>query len=142
MNKRAGFNFQTYLIGLLLVMGILFSFAAAYVDMAEKYGLDTASAEDFGNTYNKVSDITTATKSMEEKTTDTNLGTESSAATNYGGALEIMKIITGLLSLPKEMIASIGNTFEIPPIWIAIAIAMIVILIVTTVLFMIFQTRG
>ncbi len=142
MNKKGEFDFRTYLIGITLVMGILVTLSMSYSSMAQKYGVSTTSATNFSNTYNKLSTIQTFTGEADTGLTGSKLNDQATSTEFWGNMLSLGKKIYGLISLPKEMIADVFNTIPIDPIWKKIAILIIVILFVTSFIFLIFQSRG
>ena len=115
-NNKGSFDLQTYLIGIVLVIGILVTFGTVYSNMAKSYSIDTTQADSFSNTYNKLEEVSTITGEMEADSTAANLGTEAQATTFYGSTLSLIKKIGSIISIPKEMIISMVNSLSIPPI--------------------------
>ena len=142
MNKKAEFDLRTYLIGTVLVMGILVTFAMSYSSMASKYGVSTASAGQFNATYNKLSTVQTFTDEQSKQLTDSKLNDASQSTEFWGNTLSTAKKIFALVSLPISLIGDVFKTIPIDPLWQDIAIMLIVILFVTAFIFMIFQSRG
>ena len=142
MNKKAGFDFQSYLIGLVLIVGIIVTFSAFYMDSAETYNLDTTTTQNFSDTYNKISELTDATSDLQGSSEEANLGNENAATNFYGSMIALIKIISSIYTVPIAIINGVGDTIGIPAIWVQITTLLIVILVVTTTLFMIFQGRG
>lgn len=144
MDKKAEFDFRTYLIGITLVMGILVTFAMSYMSMAQQYGLSTTSASQFNATYNKLDSIATFTDTANSQIQGSTLNDESAAENTqfWGSMLSLSKRIYGLITLPQALIGDMFNTIPIAPIWKDIAIYIIVILFVTAFIFLVFQNRG
>jgi len=142
MDKRAAFDFRMYLIALLIVMGALVSFSQVYISMAGKYGVTTTNATSFSNTYNRINEVAGITESATTLSSGADLGDESATTTNYGNVVSMLKTIMGALGLPKAMIIDMSSTLGVPSIWITIATLVVVILVITTFIFMVFQTRG
>ena len=143
LNKRAGFDFQTYLIGTFLIMGIIVTFSGFYVDMAGKYGkTGTTEGQAFSDTYNQVDTLSSNVNTIQERMNTTSLGETSSQSVFWGDAASILKIIGNTLTLPITLVGEMIKQIPMPAVWQVIFPAILVVLVATLFLFMIFQNKG
>lgn len=143
-NKKASFDIQNYLITFVVLAGLLVTFGSFATEMGNKYNPltgDTVSSE-FQSTYDNLDEVVDTTKDIEDKLMSSDLGKEDSASEFVGGGLHALKLVKTISSTVKSMIINMAVSLGVPSIWVTIGILVIIILIITTFIFMIFKTRG
>lgn len=143
-NKKAEFDIQKYLITFLLFSGIIVTLGSLAYTMGQDYNTINSVEIDgsFSNTYNKIGVITGEAEDMQSQFEQADVGNENADAQFLGGALKTVKISFQSIGITQGMIQDIAVLVKAPQIWSTIFKAIIVILMVTTILFMIFKSRG
>ena len=141
MKKKAGFDIQNYLVTFILVIGILVTFGTFAYNLGQDYDTISNATIDttFQNTYDKLDVISGETEDIQNKLVQSDVGTEDSDSQFYGGALQTVKIAIQSLFTSNEMITNMGEALGVPAMWITIPALIIMILLFTTLVFMIFK---
>jgi cell division protein FtsB len=145
INKKAGFDIQNYLVTIILFMGILVTFGGAAVSLSNNYAaVGGANVDDteFKASYNKLSQLDADTKDLKDKVEDLNSGTQDSSSEFFGDALNSIKLVITGMGTGVTMVGDIATDLEVPSIWKQIATTILIIMIVTTIIFMIVKSRG
>ena len=142
MNKKGTFDLPSYVIGLLLVMGILVTLSSVYYTSASKYGISSTSldeASSFNATYNQIDTITELTGTVNDQLIDSKTSDETQATTFYGNMLGIGKKIYNTITLPITLINDMVRRLHVPAIWGIIAISSLIITLVAGFVYLIFS---
>lgn len=139
-----GFDIQKYLIGVLILMGILITFGGLSYSMGQDYSSITTAeiSDDFRNTYDHLDTITDTTANMESKIRGGDIGNQDSQTEVLSDTLSALKLLGSTYGVSKDMIFDFVETFNIPNVWRVIFYTSLIVLIVTTIIFMIFKTKG
>lgn len=141
--KKGEFNIRSYLIVLVLAMGIIVSLSSAYMSSASKYGKSQITTQEFMGTYNLISNITAVTGDLDSEMGKLEAGDRDSTTTFYGRVISMVKLVWGSAKLPIVMINGVITHFWfIPPIWGTVAGAIILILLMTGAVFLIMGNKG
>jgi len=139
------FNIQNYMITFLLVIGVLITFSGAAVSMNNKYSAvsgTTIDTTNFNRTYDQLDEIQDETEDLEDRLIGGGTGDQDADTTFLGEALSSVKIVFQSFGATKTMVQETIDTFKIPQIWYRIFMLMLVIMIATTIVFMIFKHKG
>lgn len=142
--KKAGFDIQNYLITFLLFVGVMITFSTIAVEMGNNYQTIGGATvdEDFVTTYEQLGEITSTTEDIEDKVVETTTGTSDASSQFLGDALNSLKLIVPSMSASRTMIEAMAIKMGVPPIWMQIATTALIIMIMTTIIFMIFKSTG
>ena len=142
-NKKAAFDLQSFLVVIVLFIGITVTFGTLAVTMSNDYNAitgDTVSSE-FTETYNKLSILEDDTQKLEEKVFNTDTGSTDAATDFFGDALNTLKLITTSLGTTKTLMTSMATSLGIDEFWYRILSMILIIMLVTVMIFMIFRYR-
>jgi len=144
MKKKAEFNIQTFIITVLIFMGVVVTFGTMAYTMSDKYdtlgGADISS--DFANTYNRIDDITEDTENIRAKVLDTQTGTMEAGSEFLGDALNSIKLVGQSVTTSTAMIQDIAVALGVDSMWVQIATTILIVMVITTIIFMVFRSRG
>lgn len=144
MKNKAEFNIQTFLVGFLIFIGVAVTFGSMAQDMSDKYdylGGGTVTG-DFVARYDQVDEVETVTSNIESKVLSADSGTEDSQTEFLGDVLGSVKLLFPLFGDVLTLVYSAADDIGVPPIWTTITIAVIIIMLITTLIFMVFKSKG
>jgi hypothetical protein len=144
MNKKGDFDIQSFLITLVLFIAITVTFGTIAYETGQNYEPitgDTISPE-FRNTYDQLAVLEANTEEIEGKVVGTNTGSLDAATEFFGDALNSLKLIGTSLSTSKTMITNMATTLGLPPFILRVFTTILILLLLTTIIFMIFRYRG
>lgn len=144
MNKKGSFDIQNYLISILLVIGIMVTFGTSAVNMGDNYETIGGGQVDpaFIDTYNKLDEIEDETDKIQQKVLETDTGTTDADSQFLGDALNSLKLIVPSMTASLSMISSMAVQLGVPLIWQRLAFSILIVMIVTTIIFMVFKSTG
>lgn len=144
MKRKGSFNYQSYLITILLVTGILVTLGMFAYKTSDNYStVSTVQINDsFANTHNKISTLSQQTEQLQDKFEETDTGGEDSQSQFFGNALGVLKLASGTFSYVTSLIGDLGSYLFVPTIWKQIAVMSLIIGLTTLFLFMVFKTKG
>lgn len=144
MNKKGDFDFSNYLIGMLLVMGILVSFSALAGELSKTYASAGGANIDKGHfdaTYNKIDQIVGVTNQAQNATGNIDFGGSNTFTIQFGSVLTVFKTIFNSITLPISMVGDVITDLSIPYPWNVIIPAILVVLFFSTVIYLIFNRK-
>ena len=140
MNKKGGFDIQNYLITFLVVSGILITFGSFSYQMTKDYaplGVISTENDTFSDTYDKLDVITSRTETIQTKLEQSSLGDASAQTQFFGDVMASIKLVIPSITIAQTMLYDMAKTIGIPVIWLSIMSTSLIILIITTFIFMI-----
>jgi hypothetical protein len=144
MNKKAEFDLQTFLVVLVLFIGITVTFGSFAVSLSQSYEPLTGNtvSPEFSNTYNQLSTMETGTAAIQEKVVDTQTGSLDAATEFFGDALNSLKLVGTSLSTTKTLMTDMAKTLNVGEFWFRILSTVLILMVLTVIIFMIFRYRG
>lgn len=144
LNKKAEFDFTTYLIGLLLVMGIILSLSSFAGEVSNNYlpyGGNAVDNAKFKATYDKIDQISVITTQAQNATQNVDFGSAASTAIQYGSVLTVFKTIWNSITLPITMTGNVISDLGIPSPYNVILPSILVVLFFSTIIYLIFGRK-
>ena len=145
MGKRRGsFDIQNYLITFLIVIGVLITFGNLAVDLSETYETQGGGqvSKDFADTYDNLEAVNEKVEDIEGKIKAADVGDEDAEAQFLGDVVNSLKILIPSLTIGTTMGQDMMEALGIGYPWTVILKMSLIIMIITTILFMIFKSRG
>jgi hypothetical protein len=122
-------------------MGIIVTFGTFASMMSDDYATLSNPQISIGfiTPYNNTKNIIAETEILDTQIQQANLGTSEASSSFYGDIVNAIKLIKPSLASFSTMITSMSQTLYVPPLWVGIAVAILIIMFVTTMIFMIFK---
>lgn len=141
--KKAAFNIQAYIVAFLIVSGIIITMGTFAVKLGQNYqGItNNGMVDQFTSTYNKLNSTIQTTQQMQAQLSQSDIGTTDASTQFYGGFIGAIKLIGSSLTLIPSMLQDAATYLHIPALWVTIFIAVIIVLLVTSLLFMILRIQ-
>jgi hypothetical protein len=142
--KRAEFDIQSFLITLVLFIGITVTLGTTAYEMGQSYQPLTSNtiSPEFQETYDQLATLESSTEDIENKVVGTNTGGLDAATEFFGDALNSLKLIGTSLSTSKNMMVNMADTLKIPNYLYRIFTTILILMLLTVIIFMIFRYRG
>lgn len=144
MNKKGEFTLQSFIVTLVLFIGIVVTLGSFAVTVSKDYTVITGNnvSDEFVTTYNQLSTIETDTEKIEENVLGTQTGSTDAAVEFFGDALNTLKVVGTSLSTTKTLIGNMADTLGISEFWFRIFNAVLILMVLTVIIYMIFRYKG
>lgn len=141
--KKANFDMQNFLITFVLFSAVMVTFGSIAFTMSEDYaplGSPTVNSS-FISTYNKLDTINGDVEGIQGKMSNINTNDYGTGVEVFGDALGALKLFFNSMIYSNELIINMSYVLGIDPIWTTALTTIIIILVLTTVLFMVIKYR-